>query len=228
MKAFATNAIAPQGVLWDMDGVLIDSERLVRDAFIDVMANGGPVPDAPQRYLETIGLNRGGLIDWFSQFVNTSESAEYWIDQTYNGFLERAKTELELKPGVIAALDHVRALGLPQLVVTSTRTEAAQMKLSQLGVLDRFEGVLGGDQVSQGKPHPEPYLRGSDWLKLAPGEAVAVEDSANGVRSALAAGCQVLHVPDLIETDPSWHGQLSVLPSLVDFPSWFNSRREHA
>lgn len=222
------NAIAPQGVLWDMDGVLIDSERLVRDVFVGVMADGGPVPDASQRYLETIGLNRAGLIDWFLQFVDSKESAEYWIDQTGNGYLERARTELELKPGVVEALDHVRALGLPQLVVTSTRTEAAQLKLSQLGVLDRFAGVLGGDQVSQGKPHPEPYLRGSDWLQLAPGAAVAVEDSANGVRSALAAGCQVVHVPDLIETDPGWHGQISVLPSLLEFPSWFNARRGQA
>ncbi|MDB2448858.1 HAD family phosphatase [bacterium] len=218
-------ATAVQGVLWDMDGVLIDSERLVRDVFINVMANGGPVPNASQRYLETIGLNRGGLIEWFLQFVDSKESAEYWIDQTGDGFLERAKTELELKPGVVAALDHVRELGLPQLVVTSTRTETAQMKLSQMGVLDRFDGVLGGDQVSQGKPHPEPYLRGSERLQLAPGAVVAVEDSANGVRSALAAGCQVVHVPDLIATDPAWHGQLSVLDSLVEFPAWFNARR---
>lgn len=221
-------ATAVQGVLWDMDGVLIDSERLVRDVFINVMANGGPVPNASQRYLETIGLNRGGLIEWFLQFVDSQESAEYWIDQTGDGFLERAKTELELKPGVVAALDHVRELGLPQLVVTSTRTETAQMKLSQMGVLDRFDGVLGGDQVSQGKPHPEPYLRGSERLQLAPGAVVAVEDSANGVRSALAAGCQVVHVPDLIATDPAWHGQLSVLDSLVEFPAWFNARRAQA
>lgn len=224
----ATKSIAPQGVLWDMDGVLIDSERLIRDVFVEVMANGGPVPDAPQRYLQTIGLNRGSLIEWFLQFVDTSESAEYWIDKTYDGFLERAKTELELKPGVVAALDHVRELGLPQLVVTSTGTEAAQKKLSQLGVLDCFDGVLGGDQVSQGKPHPEPYLRGSDRLQLEPGAVVAVEDSANGVRSALAAGCQVIHVPDLIATDPAWHGQLTVLDSLVDFPDWFSARRAQA
>lgn len=224
--SFVAFQSAPQGVLWDMDGVLIDSERLVRDAFVEVNTNGGPVPDAAQRYLETIGLNRTGLIDWFGQFVDTQELAEYWIDQTHYGFLERAKTELELKPGVEAALDHVRSLGLPQMVVTSSRTEVAQMKLSHLGVLDRFDGVLGGDQVKQGKPHPEPYLRGSELLSLEPGRALAVEDSANGVRSALAAGCHVLHVPDLIATDPSWHGQLSVLPSLVEFPKWFDALGE--
>lgn len=216
------SSMAPLGVLWDMDGVLIDSERLVRDVFTKVMANGGPVPNASQRFLEVIGLNRGGLIDWFGQFVDSRESAEYWIDQTHQGFLQRAKTELELKPGVVAALDHIRQLGLPQMVVTSSHTEVAQTKLSNLGVLNRFDAVLGGDQVSQGKPHPEPYLRGSEALGLLPQRALAVEDSANGVRSALAAGCQVLHVPDLIATDPDWHGQLSVLTSLVEFPSWFD------
>lgn len=216
-----------KGVLWDMDGVLIDSERLVRAVFVEVMTNGGPVPDAETRYLETIGLNRGGLIDWFQQFVDGVEAAEYWIDQTHFGFMERAKTELELKPGVVEALDHVNSLGLPQMVVTSSRTETAEMKLARLGVLDRFAGVLGGDQVDNGKPHPEPYQRGAERLGLAPQAALAVEDSTNGVRSALAAGCAVLHVPDLIPTDPDWNGKISgVLPSLTAFPAWFDARRE--
>lgn len=220
-----TIATAFEGVLWDMDGVLVDSERLVRAIFVEVMADGGPVPDAEQRYLETIGLNRAGLIDWFGQFVPDAATAEYWIDQTRDRLIERAQTDLEAKPGAAAALDHLRAQGIPQLVVTSTSTDLAEQKLGRLGLLERFDGVLGGDKVSRGKPDPEPYLAGSQRLGLAPARALAVEDSPNGVRSALAAGCAVLHVPDLIDTHPDWADRLQgVLPSLVEFPAWFDAQ----
>ncbi len=215
-------------VLWDMDGVLIDSERLVRDVFIDVMTSGGPVPEPAQRYLETIGLNRPGLIQWFLQFVSDEPTAEFWIDQTRDGFNERAKTELVLKPGVIEALDHIAEAGIPQMVVTSTRTAMAEGKLSQMGLLHYFTEVLGGDQVSQGKPHPEPYLTGCERLGVNRRHALAIEDSPNGVRSALAAGCAVIHVPDLVETDPEWHPELiAALESLEDLPAWL-TRQEAA
>ncbi|GGX64249.1 HAD family hydrolase [Saccharospirillum salsuginis] len=213
------------GVLWDMDGVLIDSERLVRAVFVDVMTGGGPVPDPEQRYLETIGLNRTGLIQWFLQFVPDETTAEFWIDQTRDGFNARAKTELELKPGVIDALNHVRDAGLRQMVVTSTRTTMAEDKLARVGLLDYFTEVLGGDQVAQGKPHPEPYQKGCERLGLQSHQALAIEDSPNGVRSALAAGCAVIHVPDLIETDPDWHADLAgALDSLADLPRWMTQQ----
>lgn len=208
-------------VLWDMDGVLVDSERLVRSVFIDVMANGGPVPDAEHRYLETIGLNKDGLIDWFLNFVDSVDSAVYWINQTGDRYTERAKTELVLKPGVIESLEHVARSGRRQMVVTSTRTELAEAKLEQVGLRGYFEDLLGGDQVSRGKPHPEPYLAGCTRLDVIPARSLVIEDSPNGVRAGLAAGCNVLHVPDLVPTDPEWAAQLTAaLPSLEAFPGW--------
>lgn len=208
-------------LLWDMDGVLVDSERLVRSVFIDVMANGGPVPDAEHRYLETIGLNKDGLIDWFLNFVDSVDSAVYWINQTGDRYTERAKTELVLKPGVIESLEHVARSGRRQMVVTSTRTELAEAKLEQVGLRGYFEDLLGGDQVSRGKPHPEPYLAGCTRLDVIPARSLVIEDSPNGVRAGLAAGCNVLHVPDLVPTDPEWAAQLTAaLPSLEAFPGW--------
>lgn len=219
------NDQAIQGVLWDMDGVLLDSERLVRAVFVDVMDRGGPVPEPARRYLETIGLNRTGLIQWFLRYVPDEAAAEYWINQTRDGYAERARTELTLKPGVIEALTHVAESGLRQMVVTSTRSALAEEKLDRMGLLDYFTEVLGGDQVSRGKPDPEPYLNGCRRLGIEAGQALAIEDSPNGVRSALAAGCAVVHVPDLIETDPEWHADLAVaLDSLADLPDWLIAR----
>lgn len=210
-----------EGVLWDMDGVLIDSERLVQAVFVEVMEQGGPVPDPKKRYLETIGLNRAGLITWFQQFVPDEQTAELWINKTRDVFNLRAHTELELKPGVIVALDHLTELGIQQMVVTSTRTAMAEDKLERMGLLSYFDSILGGDQVENGKPDPEPYRRGCQKLGIEAASALAIEDSPNGVLSALGAGCSVIHIPDLIETDPAWEHRLTArLNSLIDFPSW--------
>ncbi len=212
-----------EAVLWDMDGVLLDSERLVQSVFVEVMTNGGPVPDAERRYLETIGLNRTGLIQWFLSYVDSADSAEYWIDQTRDRYTERAKTELVIKPGVIESLEHVARSGRRQMVVTSTRAALAEAKLARVGLLGYFDSLLGGDQVTQGKPHPEPYLAGCARLDVAPAKALVVEDSPNGVRAGLAAGCAVLHVPDLVPTDPEWAPRLAAtLHSLEAFPAWLD------
>jgi HAD superfamily hydrolase (TIGR01509 family) len=216
-----------EAVLWDMDGVLVDSERLVQSVFIEVMTQGGPVPEPEQRYLETIGLNRGGLIQWFLNYVDTVDHAEYWIDQTGNRYTERAKTELMLKPGVIESLDHVALTGRRQMVVTSTRTALAEAKLASVGLSHYFESLLGGDQVTHGKPHPEPYLTGCKRLGVTPRQALVIEDSPNGVRAGLAAGCAVLHVPDLVPTDPDWADQLAAaLASLEEFPDWLDREKQ--
>ncbi|MEX2365870.1 MAG: HAD family phosphatase [Pseudohongiellaceae bacterium] len=210
-------------VLWDMDGVLLDSERLVQSVFTEVMANGGPVPDAERRYLETIGLNKTGLIEWFLNYVDSVDSAVYWINQTGDRYTERAKTELVLKPGVIESLEHVARSGRRQMVVTSTRTELAEAKLERVELLGYFEALLGGDQVTRGKPHPEPYLAGCTRLEVTPGRSLVVEDSPNGVLAGLAAGCNVLHVPDLVPTHPEWSGRLAAtLTSLEAFPGWLD------
>lgn len=213
------------GVLWDMDGVLIDSERLVQEVFVDVMNGGGPVPDPASNYLRTVGLNRTSLIQWFLQYVPDEETAEYWINQTRDGFNERARTELVLKPGVVEALEHVAQSGVKQMVVTSTRTAMAEDKLKHMGLLGFFTEVLGGDQVAQGKPHPEPYLTGCERLGIEAQHALAIEDSPHGVRSALAAGCAVVHIPDLIETDPEWEAEIAVsLETLVELPGWIQQQ----
>lgn len=215
-----------EAVLWDMDGVLIDSERLVQAVFVEVMEQGGPVPDPQQRYLETIGLNRTGLINWFLQFVPDEQSAERWIDKTRDGFNQRAKTELQLKTGVIEALEHLTQLGIQQMVVTSTRTAMAEDKLERMGLLPYFDSILGGDQVENGKPHPEPYHRGCQRLGIPASSALAIEDSPNGVLSALDAGCCVIHIPDLVDTDPAWEERLTArLNSLNEFPAWLAQYR---
>ena len=215
-----------QAVLWDMDGVLIDSEQLVQKAFVEVMLATGYMADPAEKYLETIGFNRESTVNWYLPYVGRREIAESLYSQVHDVYIELSKTQLKLKPGVVEALTAVQYMGIPQMVVTSTRTDVALDKLARFDLLPFFESVIGGDQVSQGKPHPEPYLKGAKKLNVPTHHILVVEDSANGVKSGVAAGCMVVHLPDLIETKLEWYNEIyGALDSLESFPDWLGSKQ---
>lgn len=214
------------GVLWDMDGVLIDSERVCHAAFLDVAVGYSLSIDASELYLQTIGLTRTSIIARYTEELGSEHLAVELCDEVGRVYQQRCIEELQLKPGVWEALEAVRRLGIPQMVVTSSQTELAKQKLDRFGLLPFFSEILGGDQVLNGKPHPEPYLTGSARLSLPQSNVLVVEDSENGVLAGLAAGCLVLHVPDLIATKPEWqHDILDAIESLNEFADWFETQQ---
>ncbi len=210
-----------QAVLWDMDGVLLDSEKLCQQAFVDVVGREGLVDNPAQKYLETVGLNHKSTVDWYMPLVKQRDRAEYFYQAVRDRYTQIIEQELELKSGVLESLNAVQALGLPQMVVTSSSSAIANEKLNRMNIRDYFVDVIGGDQVEQGKPNPEPYLKACDSLSLAPENALVVEDSPNGVAAGVAAGAMVVHVPDLLVTDPAWVNEIyDALESLLEFPDW--------
>jgi len=215
-----------EAVLWDMDGVLVDSERLVQEVFAEQMLEHNVMANPAQRYLETVGLNHKGTVNWYLQFVESEELAEHYCSLVGKKYLERIEAELQLKDGVIDALEAVAETGLPQMVVTSSKTEHALTKLKMFNIDGYFQHIIGGDQVEQGKPNPEPYLKACKHLSVDPSRALIIEDSPNGVTAGLAAGCMVIHVPDLIDTNPDWQDAIyNALDSLESFPRWFEMQR---
>lgn len=216
-----------EAILWDMDGVLVDSERLVRDVFVEIMQQRGGMEDPHAVFMDSIGLNRTSILELYRQYMPAPGEAEALFDEIAEVYKARMVSELRLKPGVRDALTLVNELGIPQMVVTSTRTESAIAKLSLFSLMDHFEGLIGGDQVGQGKPHPEPYLMACTRLSVAPENTLVIEDSPNGVAAGIAAGCAVVHIPDLIETDPDWADNIyDALDSLESFPQWFAAQRQ--
>jgi beta-phosphoglucomutase-like phosphatase (HAD superfamily) len=119
-------------------------------------------------------------------------------------------------------LEHVSSLGIPTAVATSTRTERAREKLLRAGVLDRFHEVVGGDQVAHSKPSPDIYLRVAELLRVRPRGCLALEDSDNGVRAALAAGMTVVQIPDLLSPSADvlelGHIVLTSLAEVAEYP----------
>jgi len=187
-----------QAVLFDMDGLLVDTEPLWFEVESAVMAKlGGSWTAADQRALIGGSIDRsvGYLIDRATQPAQPDQVAD-WLRYGMAELL--ATREIEPMPGAVELVGEVRAAGLPCALVTSSEPIIADAVLAALARRAvTFDVIVSGADVTKAKPDPEPYLLAADKLGVDPGCCVALEDSPNGVRSALAAGCTTVAVPGL-------------------------------
>jgi HAD superfamily hydrolase (TIGR01509 family) len=182
----------PSAVLFDLDGTLVDSERVWLDMIRTRLAvMGSPVSSSQLAALEglsSIDAARA-LIEGGARSDGVTELAAELEDFTIEAFGGR----LPWIPGAQEALGHLRREGIPlALVTSSTRRWVDAVARSVL--LGPFDVVVTADDVQQTKPHPEPYLRATDLLDVDPGSCLVFEDSAVGVRAAVAVGCRVVQV----------------------------------
>jgi HAD superfamily hydrolase (TIGR01509 family) len=188
-----------QGVLFDMDGLLVDSEPLWFEVECAVMGRlDGEWSEADQRALIGGSLPRtvSYLLARAGRPAAPEEVARWLVDGMTTLLRSRSLTML---PGAGELLAEVRAAGLPHALVTSSERPVMEAVLAQLGI--GFTAMVCADDVSRGKPDPEPYLRAASLLDADPRCCVALEDSPNGVASAEAAGCRVIAVPSLVPID---------------------------
>lgn len=189
----------PKGVIFDMDGLLLDSERLHQNCFEKSMRELGYEPEFAV-YRQCIGATgrRSSLIlsKHYGSGFPVEQLKGMW-SLRYRQLIQEG--HLKAKSGAYELLDYLRRKNFLCALATSTSRDLAEKKLSILNLLDYFDFSITGDDVLLGKPDPQPYLRASRGLNLDPKECWALEDSENGVRSAVSAGCQVIQIPDLIQ-----------------------------
>ncbi|MGW4327003.1 HAD family hydrolase [Nocardia sp. NPDC004573] len=184
------------GVLWDMDGTLLDSEKLWDVAVRELAReHGHEMTDAIRHAL--IGASGPNALR--IMFTGLGIEPTPASLRAAGEFLERRVTELMTgpipwRPGAKDALAMVRAAGLSSALVTNTKRSLTEFGLDTLG-RDFFDVSVCGDEVAHGKPEPDVYLRAAELLGLAPEHCVAVEDSPTGARAAQAAGCALVVVP---------------------------------
>jgi HAD superfamily hydrolase (TIGR01509 family) len=187
----------PAAVLWDMDGTLVDSEK-VWDISLHALAEhlGGRLSRHTREAM--VGANTDRTLRLL--FAEIGQAPEPQALAEAGGWLAARTAELfraglPWRPGAEQALRAVRDSGLPTALVTSTVRELTELALDTIG-REYFDAVVCGDEVDGlNKPHPEPYLRAARLLDATAPECVAVEDSPTGVSAAVAAGCTVLVVP---------------------------------
>ncbi len=184
----------PAAVLFDMDGTLVDSEKLWDVALQELAKEyGGELSvDARQSIVGTAMAESMRILhDDLGQPERDPEISAAWINAR---ILELFRTGLPWQPGAFELVHAVRAAGIPTALVTSSPRALVEIALDTLG-RDNFDTVVAGDEVVAAKPHPEPYLTAARLLGVPIGRCVAIEDSPTGVASAVAAGAAVLAVP---------------------------------
>jgi HAD superfamily hydrolase (TIGR01509 family) len=202
----------PMGVVFDLDGTLIDSESLVREAHFAACGQlGYTMSDA--QFLGLVGMHREANDAQLLSYYGADFPLQRFIESTRAFVGERVAP---LKPGaleVLAALDQLRT---PYALATSSRRPWVERHFTAHALTARFHTVVTRQDVINGKPDPEPYLKASAALGLAPIDVLALEDSHAGVRSAHAAGCMTVMIPDLLAADEEMRAKARVLTGLQD------------
>lgn len=187
--------------LFDMDGLLVDTEPLWLETETEVMDRlGAPWTADDQEALLGGSMERtvGYLLGKATRPVPPRTVAAWMLD----GMLARVRAgRVEVRPGARELVAEVAASRLPYALVTSSQRPFAAAVLEATGL--RFPVLVSGEDVAATKPAPDPYLMAAKLLDVDPGQCVALEDSPNGVASATAAGCRVVAVPSLLPIPPA-------------------------
>lgn len=202
-------------VLLDMDGTLLDTEKVYFSSLVDALTAAGYADDATALCHAMVGLPEpvceAMLIDRYGKDFPLAEINRAFLANR-NRLMEAG---LPLKPGTIELLDGLAAADCPKAIVTSSSRRTAEAHLTLAGIRARFDTILTIDDVTRGKPSPDLYLLAATRLGLAPQFCVAVEDSNHGVAASHAAGAITLMVPDMAPPTQETRAKCAaVLPDL--------------
>ena len=208
-------------VVFDMDGVIFDSERLVLECW------------------EKIGLeyHLEGMRDAFLPCIGTNSAKtreivlqRYGKDFPYDEFIRKSsklfhgivdESGLPVKKGVLELMAYLKNHEIPIALASSTRLEVVTQELKQAGLYEYFDVVMGGDQLQRSKPEPDIYMMTCENLGARPTRSYAIEDSYNGIRSAYSAGMKPIMVPDLLApTEEIREKSIAVLEDLLQVRDW--------
>ena len=187
-----------KAVVFDMDGVIFDSERLVIECW-KVVADKYGVQGIEEACQEVLGVN---AVETREKFLK-----RYGADFPYDAYKsEMSKLfhdlydggRLPTKKGVVELLQYLKEEGVKVALASSTRSAVVRQELTDAGLIEYFQVVIGGDMVSRSKPQPDIFLKACEELGVEPKEAFAIEDSYNGIRAAAAGKLRPLMVPDLM------------------------------
>ena len=199
MNRVAPLPFRPEAVVFDMDGLMLDSERAINDCMARVSRElGHDLPDS--LWLQMIGGGEGLCRRLLSERIGDDATVEL-LARAEVMYDVLADAGIDHRPGIVDLLDWLVARGIPRAVATSTRRPLAMRKLAASGLLPYFDAVCTSSDVAAPKPAPDVYLLAASKLGIEPARCLVLEDSPTGVRAALAAGMTPVQVPDMLEPD---------------------------
>ncbi|MDD2176089.1 HAD family phosphatase [Acidovorax sp. D2M1] len=216
--------------IFDMDGLLVDSERVTLRAWLDAARARG-IALAEADYLQVVGRASTDSDAMLTALLGGPQMFEQVQSDVAARLWDAGPEPLfPLKPGAASLLHALRQAGVPCAVASSSRRDEIEHRLGRVDVLQHFHAWAGGNEVQRGKPDPALYQLAAARLGVDPAQCLAFEDSENGARAAQAAGVAVVIVPDLkapgIEVVERSHGVLESLVHPHDhLPRWFRAAR---
>ncbi len=195
-----TTALPFAAVIFDLDGTLVDSERVALEAGRRAFLRFGETV-APGFLEALIGRDRNAVAAALLENYGHLDQPMLVQAIREESIALREAEGLPLKPGAVLLIEEIAALGLPMAVATSSGAQEAERKLSLAGLRAHFTAVIAFDHVENPKPAPDPYLLAAEALGHAPELCLAFEDSDTGAASARAAGMRVVQVPDMLPSD---------------------------
>lgn len=196
------------GVIFDMDGLMTDTERLYIDLWCQILRERG-MEEHRDVVTRCIGMDHGKTRAYIKETLG--EDFDYLSVLGEAGKRSDAYCQahgVPVKPGLYELLDYLDQEKIPYAVATSSRGEGARSKLRRIGVLSRLHGLVTGDMVEKGKPDPEIFLRAAEALHLPPEHCLVLEDSPHGILAAYKAGCLPMMIPDLWPPDEETQSML--------------------
>ncbi|MER8486624.1 HAD family phosphatase [Mesorhizobium sp. M1322] len=187
--------MTPKAVFWDMDGTLVDSEPLHEAALIAALHSVG-IAAPPDLHKRVLGIAAWPVYEMLRDEFGLDLPFDDWIVRKYDHYLPMAET-LKPRPGAIEIYNELRALGVAQAVVSNSDRLVVDANLRMVGLFYPGMKTISRNDVREGKPHAEPFLRAAWLADVDPADAVAVDDSVTGVTAGLAAGMRTIFWPEL-------------------------------
>lgn len=193
-------------VIFDMDGVIFDSEKTLLDCWMETSSRYGIDEEAVREtYIKCIGTNdkqtREIYEGAFLQVLGRDKLEALWVESMELHRSRYADGRLPMKPGVKELLEYLKEMGACLGIASSSKKATVEAQVTAAGIREYFKSVIGGDAVTISKPNPEIYLIACRELGVDPKMTFAIEDSYNGIRASHAAGMRPIMVPDIIPAD---------------------------
>ena len=208
-------------VIFDMDGVIFDTERI----WIECWSPVGKAHNIKgiEKVLrdECVGITAAAMKASLQKAYGADFPYDEYVREASAIFHERYDHNLPMKPGVTDVLEFLRLSGAPVAMASSTPVKTVRRELEDAGLLSFFQVITGGEEVARSKPAPDIFLLAAKKLGKEPGECFVVEDSFNGIRAAHAAGMRPIMVPDLLAPDGEMQALAeAILPSLTEVAAY--------
>lgn len=182
------------GAIFDMDGTLVDTEHMYREAWTELAVEYGRIPDPkfPRAVAGTNGNHMLEIIERYYPGIDSHSFRQACLDRVK----EKVAQEVPAKIGMKEILHYLHEKGVKLAVASSNSVEQIEKNLRLCGVRSYFDAIVGGDEVVYGKPEPDIFLLAAERLGIPPWNCYVFEDGINGVRAGVNAGCTTVMIPD--------------------------------